>query len=126
LFKGKATETTDPPFGFAQGRLFGDDNKNCNCNGFAEEIVCGGVFGGGDGAQNVGDADGSGVGAEAEAAAVVAGESDVAVDGNVECVDEAVVLGDVVAGDDGGVTVAGWAVDLLVADGELFVGVGLE
>jgi hypothetical protein len=27
--------TADPPFGFAQGRLCGDDNQNgnCNCNG---------------------------------------------------------------------------------------------
>jgi hypothetical protein len=23
-------ETADPPFDFAQGRLFGDDNQNCN------------------------------------------------------------------------------------------------
>jgi hypothetical protein len=25
--------TADPPFGFAQGRLFGDDNQKSNCNG---------------------------------------------------------------------------------------------
>ena len=92
----------------------------------AEEIVDGAVFGGGGGAQDVAEADGRGVGVEAEAAAVVAGQGEVAVEGNVEGVGEAVVFGDVVAGDDGGLAVAGGAVDLLVADGELLVGVGLE
>ena len=77
-------------------------------------------------AQDIGDADGRGVGVEAEAAAVVAGEGEVTVEWNVEGVGEAVVLGDVVAGDDGGVAVAGGSVDLLVADGELLVGVALE
>jgi hypothetical protein len=28
----QATATADPPFDFAQGRLFGDDNQNSNCN----------------------------------------------------------------------------------------------
>jgi hypothetical protein len=41
----------------------------------------------------------------------------VPVEGKVERVDEAVVLGDIVAGDDGGLAFAGGAVDLLVADG---------
>src|SRR5580692_309986 len=91
----------------------------------AEEIVDGAVFGDWGSAQNVGDADGCGVGVKAQAAAVIAGEGDVAVDGNVERVDEAVVLGDVVAGDEGGLAFAGGAVDLLVADGELLVGFGL-
>ena len=49
-----------------------------------------------------------------------------AIDGDVERVDEAVVFGDGVAGDDGGLAVAGGAVDLLVADGKLLVGIGLE
>jgi hypothetical protein len=31
---GKAT--TGPPFDFAQGRLFGDDNKKSNGGGFRE------------------------------------------------------------------------------------------
>ena len=109
-----------------EGSGFGYVPFACLLGGSAEEVVDGGVFGGGDGAQDVGDADGGGVGVEAEAAAVVAGESDVAVEGNVESVGEAVVFGDVVACDDGGFAVAGGAVDLLVADGELLVGVGLE
>jgi hypothetical protein len=76
--------------------------------------------------KHVGDADGGGVGAEAKAAAVIAGEGGVGVDGNVERVDESIVFGDVVAGDDGGFAIAGRAVDLLVADGKLLVGLGLK
>src|ERR1700733_1766683 len=49
-----------------------------------------------------------------------------AAEGNVEGVGEAVVLGDVVTSDYGGFAFAGGAVDLLVADGELFVGVALK
>ena len=64
----------------------------------AEQFVHCGVFGGWGRTQNVGDADGRGVGAVAEAAAVVAGEGGVPVEGNVERVDEAGVFGDVVAG----------------------------
>ena len=95
--------------------------------GSAEEVVDGGVFfGGGGGAEDVGDSDGCGVVAQAEAAAVIAGEGDVAVDGDVDCVDEAVVLDDVVAGDDGGSAFAGGAVDLLLAYCELLVGVGFK
>ena len=70
----------------------------------AEEIVVGrGLFLGWGSAEDVGDAEGDGVGVEAKAAAVVAGESDMAVDGDVERVGEAVVFGDVVADDDGAV-----------------------
>ena len=29
--------TADPPFDFAQGRLFGDDNKKSNSEGFPEK-----------------------------------------------------------------------------------------
>lgn len=54
---------------------------------------------------------------KAEAAAVVAGDGGMAVDGDVERVDEAVVFGDVVTGDDGRAIAAGGAVDLLVAEG---------
>src|ERR1700731_2271407 len=85
--------------------------------GSAEEFVYRGVFGGGGGAQYVSDADGCGVGAEAETAAVVAGEGGATVGGNVEWVNDAVVLGDVVAVYDGGPAFAGGAIDLLVAEG---------
>jgi hypothetical protein len=30
--EARATVKAGPPFGFAQGRLFGDDNKKDNCN----------------------------------------------------------------------------------------------
>ena len=84
------------------------------------------VFGGWGGTDDVGDADGCGVVVDAEAAAVVAGEGEVTVKGNVEGVGEAVVFSDGVADDDGGFAVAGGTVDLLVADGELLVGVGFK
>ena len=63
---------------------------------------------------------------DAETAAVIAGEGDVSVERDVQGIGEAVVFGDVVTLDDGGVAVAGGSVDLLVADGELFVGVAFE
>ena len=92
----------------------------------AEKVVQGIVLSGWSRTQDVGNADGCGVGVYAEAATVVAGEGDVVVEGNVEGVGEAVVFGDVVAGDDGGLAVAGGAVDLLIAYGELLVGVTFE
>ncbi len=73
----------------------------------AEEVVVGRCFFGGWGcAEDVGDADACGVGVAAEAAAVVAGEGGVGVEGEVEGVGEAVVFGDVVAFDDGGFAAA--------------------
>jgi hypothetical protein len=37
----KAKANADPPFDFAQGRLFGDDNKKNNSNGKDEEQIQG-------------------------------------------------------------------------------------
>lgn len=92
----------------------------------AEEVVEGLFDWRSGGTKDVGDSEGDGVDVEAEAAAVVGGEGGVAIDGDLEGVGEAVVLGDAAAGDDGGPAVAGGTVDLLIADGQIFVGVGLE
>jgi hypothetical protein len=37
---GKPKAKADPPFGFAQGRLFGDDNKKSNSNGNYKRWMC--------------------------------------------------------------------------------------
>ncbi len=63
---------------------------------------------------------------DAEAPAVIAGEGDVSVEWDVEGVSEAVVFADVVTFDDDAISVAGGAVDLLIANRELLVGVAFE
>jgi hypothetical protein len=35
---GNGSATADPPFDFAQGRLFGDDNKKAKGNGSAASL----------------------------------------------------------------------------------------
>src|SRR5260370_6251543 len=94
--------------------------------GAAEEVVGGYFWLLGRSSQDVRDSEGYGVDPEAQAAAVVSGDEGVPVDGNLQGVGKAVVFGHRVADHNGGSTLAGGAINLLIADRKLLIGVGLE
>lgn len=91
-----------------------------------EDVVNGEIVNWSGRAENIADTDSDGVVTQTQTMAVVAVERCMAVDGDIERVDEAVIFGHVLADDDGGFAPARVAVDFLVTDRKLFVGIALE